>query len=52
MITKDLRQFAKRLQEWGEEYHCQTLIDYANLLETQRKEFDSENLLKTIEKFS
>ncbi|MDJ0508365.1 MAG: ATP-binding protein [Crocosphaera sp.] len=51
MITKELRQFTERLQQWGENYHCQPLIDYANRLERQRKEFDSENLAKTIESF-
>ncbi|EAZ90892.1 ATP-binding protein [Crocosphaera chwakensis] len=51
MITKELRQFAQRLQQWGEEYHCQILIDYAHRLETQQQEFDSENLTKTIESF-
>ncbi|MDJ0729585.1 MAG: ATP-binding protein [Crocosphaera sp.] len=51
MITKDLRQFAQRLQKWGEDYHCQMLIDYAKRLENQRQEFDSENLAKTVESF-
>ncbi|MGK7942449.1 MAG: hypothetical protein AB4062_20280 [Crocosphaera sp.] len=51
MITKELRQFTARLQQWGEDYHCQPLINYANRLERQRKEFDSENLAKTLEGF-
>ncbi|MDJ0844246.1 MAG: ATP-binding protein [Crocosphaera sp.] len=51
MITKDLRQFSQRLQQWGEEYDCHILIDYAHRLETQQQQFDSENLVKTIESF-
>ncbi|MDJ0659458.1 MAG: ATP-binding protein [Crocosphaera sp.] len=51
MITRDLRQFSQRLQQWGEEYHCPILLDYAHRLETQQQQFDSENLAKTIENF-
>ena len=51
MITKELRQFSRQLQRWGEEYHCQTLIDYANCLKKQLQEFDSDKLAKTLEKF-
>ena len=51
MITKELRQFTQRLRQWVQEYHCQILIDYANRLEKQRQEFDSDNLAKTLESF-
>ncbi|ACB53927.1 two-component hybrid sensor and regulator [Crocosphaera subtropica ATCC 51142] len=51
MITQELRQFAQCLQQWGQDYHCPTLIDYGNRLEIQRQECDSENLVKTLETF-
>ncbi|MGK7956870.1 MAG: ATP-binding protein [Crocosphaera sp.] len=51
MITKELRQFSQRLQQWGEDYHCPRLINYANRLEKHQQEFDSENLVKIVESF-
>ncbi|MEA5509069.1 ATP-binding protein [Crocosphaera sp. UHCC 0190] len=51
MIMKDLRQFAQRLRQWGEEYQCLSLIDYATRLEMQILEFDGENLSNTVESF-
>lgn len=51
MITQELRQFAQRLYQWGEDYDCQILIDYAHCLETQRQECDSENISTILEGF-
>ena len=51
MITKDLRQFAQRLRQWGEDYHYNPLIIYASCLDKYIRDFDSDNLSATIEKF-
>ncbi|HAC62940.1 MAG TPA: ATPase [Cyanothece sp. UBA12306] len=51
MIMKDLRQFAQRLREWGQEYQCRPLLDYVTRLEHQIQDFDGENLSATVEAF-
>ncbi len=51
MIMKDLRKFAQRLQQWGKDYQCQLLAEYATSLNHQIRQFDGENLSKTVEYF-
>ena len=45
------RQLAERLQQWGEDYHYPPLSDYATQLHQQLQDFDSDNLLKTLQYF-
>ncbi|MCT7961592.1 PAS domain S-box protein [Laspinema sp. D1] len=51
MKRRDLRNFSDRLHDWGLEYQCQALLDYATTLQTQIAAFDWERLPKTLEKF-
>lgn len=51
MKRRDLQNFADRLREWGVEYQCQELLNYATNLETQLANFDWERLPETIAKF-
>ena len=51
MKMRDLRAFARRLQEWGMTYRCCQLLDYARCLQAQLEAFDWERLPQTIEAF-
>jgi len=51
MKMRDLRKFAQQLQEWGSQYQCQTLLDYAATLSNQIEAFDWERLPTTMEMF-
>lgn len=51
MKMRDLRKFGEQLQEWGTQYQCAPLLDYAATLSTQIEAFDWEGLPSTIEKF-
>jgi CheY-like chemotaxis protein/nitrogen-specific signal transduction histidine kinase len=50
MILRDLRKFAQRLRQWGEDYQCRPLLDYAIRLNTQIQELD-DNLSETVNSF-
>ena len=51
MKMRDLRAFARRLQEWGTAYQCRQLLEYASGLQAQLEAFDWERLPQTIEAF-
>jgi CheY-like chemotaxis protein len=51
MISREIKQFAKCLEELGNQYRYKSLIDYANFLNNQLEEFDWESLPKTLEAF-
>ena len=51
MKMRDLQQFAEELQQWGREYACPLLLDYAKILSLQIEEFDWENLPQTMASF-
>lgn len=51
MVSREIKQFAGSLQQWGEEYGYRPLIDYANFVKAQIEEFNWENLPQTIEAF-
>ncbi len=51
MKMRDLRQLSQCLQQWGQEYQCSPLLEYATTLTTQIQEFDGEALPKTIHAF-
>lgn len=51
MIRGDLKKFVQRLQQWANEYNCQQLEDYADMLQAQINNFDWEELPKTIAAF-
>jgi signal transduction histidine kinase/DNA-binding response OmpR family regulator len=51
MINQELRKFIKKLQNWGEYYQCQILLDYALSLQDYLDRFELENLEETIKQF-
>ncbi|MDY6804726.1 MAG: PAS domain S-box protein [Cyanobacteriota bacterium] len=51
MKMRELKQFAEDLQQWGSEYNCPPLGDYAKILATQIDDFDWENLPETMAAF-
>ncbi len=51
MKMRDLQQFAEELQEWGREYACPPLQDYAKILAMQIEDFDWESLPQTLTDF-
>ncbi len=51
MIMKELRQFAKRLQDLSEEYPFAILVNYVTELESQIQEFDGDNLTHIVNSF-
>ena len=51
MKMRDLRAFARRLQEWGIRYQCDRLLDYTRRLDAQLKAFDWEHLPETVAAF-
>ena len=51
MITRDIRKFVQRLQQWGSEHQCSLLLDYCQTLQTALETFEIEHLYKAIEEF-
>jgi PAS domain S-box-containing protein len=51
MIMRDLREFAKRLRAWSEDYAFSPLLDYVVKLEFQIHSYDGENLARTVNTF-
>ena len=51
LLIDQLRAFALRLQNWGEQYKCPDLIEYANTLKTQIDTFDLAHLADTAANF-
>ncbi|MGE5660233.1 MAG: PAS domain-containing protein [Actinomycetota bacterium] len=51
MKHSDIQTFTARLQEWGQEYQYQPLLDYAKKLENQLIALDWEQLPGTIARF-
>lgn len=49
--TRDVRQFAERLETWGQEYRCQLLQDYATTLRAALEAFDWEQLSEVVAAF-
>ena len=49
--TRDVRQFVARLEMWGQEYHCQLLLDYATTLKASLEAFDGEQLSQIVGMF-
>jgi hypothetical protein len=48
---RDLQQFAEKLQQWGRDYACPPLQDYAKILAMQIEDFDWESLPQTLTGF-
>lgn len=48
---REIKKFCQRLETWGQEYHCQLLIEYANSVETKLDTFDMDQLSLIIEEF-
>ncbi|MGE5660234.1 MAG: PAS domain-containing protein [Actinomycetota bacterium] len=51
MKHSDIKTFTAQMQEWGQEYQYQPLLDYAKKLESQLIAFDWEQLPGTISRF-
>ncbi|MFB2918376.1 MULTISPECIES: PAS domain S-box protein [Aerosakkonema] len=51
MIRRDLKKFAQRLKEWGTQYNCSLLLNYAETLVKQIDEFDFDRIPDTLKKF-
>ncbi|MDJ0554104.1 MAG: response regulator [Microcoleaceae cyanobacterium MO_207.B10] len=48
----DIEKFIGRLSNWGEEYECQLLLEYASNLNQQIDEFDWDEIPKTVDHFT
>ncbi|WP_413175758.1 PAS domain S-box protein [Anabaena azotica] len=48
---REIKKFCQRLETWGQEYHCQLLVEYANSVETKLDTFDMEQLSLIIDEF-
>lgn len=48
---RELREFAQQLTTWGEEHHCQLLLDYASHLRHQLNSFDFNQIPQTMAEF-
>jgi PAS domain S-box-containing protein len=51
LITRDIRKFIQRLQEWGTEHQCSLLLEYSQTLQTALETFEIEHLYKAIDEF-
>lgn len=51
LITRDIRKFIQRLQDWGTEHQCYLLLDYCQTLQTALETFEIERLYKAIDEF-
>jgi PAS domain S-box-containing protein len=51
LITRDIRKFIQRLQEWGTEHQCSLLLNYCQTLQTALDTFEIERLYKAIDEF-
>lgn len=51
MKMREVRKFAECLKNWGMEYECPSLVDYATAVETQVVEFDWDNLPESVAAF-
>lgn len=48
---RELKEFTQQLTRWGEEHHCQLLLDYARELRHQLNNFDFNQIPQTIAEF-
>ncbi|MGC9527670.1 MAG: PAS domain-containing protein [Limnospira sp.] len=51
LVARDLKKFIQRLESWGNEHQCSTLLDYVETLNQQLQAFDWERIPQTVRRF-
>lgn len=50
-VMSHIKKYIQTLKQWGEEYECTPLLEYAHTLAHSLEEYDSENLTNILEAF-